>query len=252
MGVSKNVLQEPASAVDHASAWQTRTPVAPTLHTAVLIAVLVAFSVLSSGSQRTFSARHGQITLYISTIIWEWLIVGYIALGLRRRGLRLLDLVAGRWRSLAEVLRDTAVAVGFWFVAWMVLAWLGYALGLANSHATAEAREKLSFMVPRSTSQLALFLGLSATAGFCEEIIFRGYLQRQFAALTRSELVAVLLQAVIFGAGHGYEGRARMLLIAVYGVMFGMLALWRRSLRPGMIAHGMHDAVEGILLRRFF
>lgn len=38
-----------------------------------------------------------------------------------------------------------------------------------------------------------------------------------------------------------------MALIAVYGAMFGFLALWRRSLRPGMMAHAWHDSFEGIL-----
>ncbi len=89
----------------------------------------------------------------------------------------------------------------------------------------------------------------SATAGFCEEIIFRGYLQRQFAALTRSTLAGVLLSAIVFGASHGYEGAARMLLIGIFGLMFGLLAWWRKSLRPGMIAHAWHDALSGAILR---
>ena len=52
---------------------------------------------------------------------------------------------------------------------------------------------------------------LSATAGFCEEIVFRGYLQRQLAAFSKSTLMGVLLSAAIFGVSHGYEGAARML-----------------------------------------
>jgi hypothetical protein len=30
--------------------------------------------------------------------------------------------------------------------------------------------------------------------------------------------------------------------------MFGLLALWRRSLRPRMVTHAWHDSFEGILL----
>ena len=90
---------------------------------------------------------------------------------------------------------------------------------------------------------------MSATAGFCEEIIFRGYLQRQFAAMTNSMLIGVLLSAAVFGASHGYEGVARMVLIGIYGLMFGLLAWWRKSLRPGMIAHAWHDALSGAVLR---
>ena len=94
-----------------------------------------------------------------------------------------------------------------------------------------------------------MWFGVSLTAGFCEEIIFRGYLQRQFAAMSNSMLLGVLLSAVVFGAAHGYEGAARMVLIGIYGLMFGLLAWWRKSLRAGMMAHAWHDALSGTVLR---
>lgn len=88
---------------------------------------------------------------------------------------------------------------------------------------------------------------LTLTAGFCEEVIFRGYLQRQFGALTRSVAGGIVLQGIAFGASHGYQGWKFMLLISVYGTTFGLLAWWRSSLRPGMIAHFVQDAVGGIV-----
>jgi membrane protease YdiL (CAAX protease family) len=38
-----------------------------------------------------------------------------------------------------------------------------------------------------------------------------------------------------------------MVVIAVFGWMFGALALWRRSLLPGMLAHGLQDGVSGAI-----
>lgn len=224
-------------------------PVAPGWHTAVLIIILLGFSYLAASSQRAATAHRGRIVLYASTIVWEWLLLGFVVFGIRRRGLQIRELIQGRWSSPAEFMRDLFISAGFWLIAMFVLAGVGYALGLASANAAAEAKEKLGFIVPQSRFELALFLGLSATAGFCEEVIFRGYLQRQFTALAGSEIAGVVLQALIFGAGHGYEGGARMLLIAVFGVMFGLLAMWRKSLRPGMLAHGPHDGLEGILLK---
>ena len=110
-------------------------------------------------------------------------------------------------------------------------------------------RKQLGFLIPGSKLELAVWFCMSATAGFCEEIIFRGYLQRQFATITNSVLAGVLLSAAAFGAAHGYEGVARMVLIGIYGLMFGLLAWWRKSLRPGMIAHAWHDAFSGAVLR---
>ena len=34
--------------------------------------------------------------------------------------------------------------------------------------------------------------------------------------------------------------------IATFGLMFGLLALWTRSLRPGILAHAGSDIVGGI------
>lgn len=228
---------------------RSRPAVAAVWHTVVLIAVLLALSVLGAHSQHKFSAAHGRMLLYGMTMGWEWLIVGYIYLGIRRRT-SLRDLVGGRWSSIEDVLLDVALGVGFWVVAMLVLAGLAIAMGMAHGSQIAETKQKLNFMVPQNGVELALFLGLSATAGICEEIIFRGYLQRQFAALTHSVAGGLVLQAIVFGAGHGYEGTKRMVLIGVYGALFAVLALARNSVRPGMLAHFLHDATAGIALQK--
>jgi membrane protease YdiL (CAAX protease family) len=89
---------------------------------------------------------------------------------------------------------------------------------------------------------------MSVIAGFVEEIVFRGYFQTQFGILLRNVWLGMFLSAAVFGLSHAYEGRQRMLLIFVYGAMFGTLAILRKSLRPGMMAHAWHDSFEGVLL----
>jgi hypothetical protein len=91
------------------------------------------------------------------------------------------------------------------------------------------------------------------TAGFCEEFIFRGYLLKQFYAITGSDAAAVAIQAVCFGIAHSYQGVKSMVTITVYGALFGILAVYRKSLRPGMIQHAMQDSFAGLglaLLKR--
>ncbi len=41
-----------------------------------------------------------------------------------------------------------------------------------------------------------------------------------------------------------------MITITVYGALFGLLAWWRRSLRPGMIAHAWTDIFSGVISGR--
>ncbi len=39
-----------------------------------------------------------------------------------------------------------------------------------------------------------------------------------------------------------------MVLLAVFGVLFSLLALYRRSLRAGLFAHVWHDLFAGLAL----
>jgi len=44
-------------------------------------------------------------------------------------------------------------------------------------------------------------------------------------------------------------GLTQMVVICVSGILFGLLALWRNSLRPGMLAHAWADIFGGILVK---
>jgi len=63
----------------------------------------------------------------------------------------------------------------------------------------------------------------------------RGYLLRGANDCQRVRVLG--LQAVLFGVSHGYQGLRPCLGITAYGLLFGLLAEWRKSLRPGIIAH---------------
>ena len=193
-------------------------------------------------------ASHGKLLQYLWTMAWEWSLTAFVYLGIRRR-MKLRELISGRWANLEDFLRDLIIAAGFWLAAIAVLGAGATLLHLDQAGKFDALRRQLGFLIPDTTLELLVWCCLSTTAGICEEIIFRGYLQRQFAVITRSTLVGVLLSAVVFGASHGYEGSPRMLLVGVYGLMFGLLAWWRRSLRPGMMAHAWHDAFSGAVLR---
>lgn len=220
---------------------------APLWHTAVVLFVLMGASLGGSRGVHPL-ASHSKLPQYLWTMAWEWGLAGFVYLGIRKR-IKLRQLIGGRWAKPEDILLDLMIAAGFWLAAIAVLGAGAKLLHLDQSGKFDTMRQQLGFLIPGTTLELAVWFCLSATAGICEEIIFRGYLQRQFAALTGSMLAGVLLSAVVFGTAHGYEGGARMLLIAVYGLMFGVLAWWRKSLRPGMIAHAWHDAISGAVLR---
>ncbi len=162
-----------------------------------------------------------------------------IWLALRRRGIPVGALVAGRWQTLGAFFRDLGLAVGFLVVAIPVVGVLASLLGGHTDSALANITPKTGF-------ELLVWVPLAATGGFCEELVFRGYLTRQFGSWTGSRTFAVVLQGVVFGLAHGYYHEI-MVVVMIQGWLLGLLAHWRKSLRPGMLAHGLQDLIGGMV-----
>jgi len=232
----------PPAAVPEKPAYELLTSPAITF---AFLAVLLAVSFSGSGAQHRLS-RSGRSTLYLITIGWEWLMTGTIFLLVRKNGRKIRDVIGGRWDTVEDFLLDIGIAVGFWIVSSMVLVGVAVLMGMNNPANMEKARSATSFLMPQSTLELALWPVLTCTAGFCEEIIFRGYLLKQFAAMTRSAWLGMAISSVIFGLSHGYQGAKLMFVITIYGMMFAMLAYFRKSTRPGMMAHAWQDTFAGL------
>ncbi|HEY1925645.1 MAG TPA: CPBP family intramembrane glutamic endopeptidase [Candidatus Acidoferrum sp.] len=220
-------------------------PVAGVLHTCALVAILLGGSGLmyfTSGQLRVVD-HPNRIALYLTTMIWEWILTAYVLVGVRRHGTSLEEVTGAKWKSVLEFARDVGIAVAFWFAALMVLGATAIALHFKGS------KESVGFLAPEGWAQISLWILVCVTAGFCEETIFRGYLQKQFISWTGNAASGVVLSAAVFGACHAYQGVKAAVVISVYGLLFGILAQWRKSLRPGMMTHALHDTVSGIAVR---
>jgi membrane protease YdiL (CAAX protease family) len=114
---------------------------------------------------------------------------------------------------------------------------------LIHSNQTA----RVDFLLPHTGAERVIWILLSITAGICEEGVFRGYLQRQFLALTQSAPVAIVLSALAFGGAHAYQGWKMAAMIGLLGAMLGGLAQWRGTVRTGMIAHAWQDTFAGLI-----
>lgn len=192
-----------------------------------------------------FAKTHEQVARWIVTAFEQWTMVGIIWLGLRLRGTRLRDVIGGRWSTWNDFLRDLGVGTAFMFVS----AGLWGALVLLLKPTMTEAHTA-QFAAPQGVVGWVAGPLFALSVGICEEIHYRGYLQRQLGAITGSAIVAVLVQGVIFGYVHGYQGPKFQVLNGVAGILFGLLAHWRRSLRPGIISHFLNGvfSVVGLML----
>jgi CAAX protease family protein len=212
------------------------------IHTILVLAALSGWTIGHKifADQVSATANPNRVRFYVITLLFEWLLFILVLAGVRRNGASVLIVLGEHWHSARQVLRDIGIAAGFWIVAAMLLWIFGWLLRIA-------ALGRNVSMLPHRGIELVLWIALSVTAGICEETIFRGYLQRQFMALTKSAPAGILLSAAAFGAAHAYQGFRMAILICLYGAMFGILAYWRGSVRPGMIAHAWNDSLNGVL-----
>ena len=225
---------------------QSRKLLAPVWHTVVLILFVFATSFFQSRRMGHIENYHvtNRLALYSFSICFELSLLAYVwFLGIRATGTKFKEVIGGRWASARDVWRDIGIACLFWIVVVIFLVLSAHILGK-----NPDMNRVFQIIMPRGLLELGVWVLLSISAGFCEEFVFRGYLQKQFFALTGSDAAAIAVQAIVFGAAHQYQGNKGMITITIYGALFGVLATMRKSLRPGMIQHVMQDSSAGILL----
>ena len=216
-------------------------------HTLILCSVLLALAAAGlmmparQGGGGT-PAPSGGAPLYLGLIAAEWGLFLYVRAGLRGRGTPVRSLISTRPltpRNIAiDLLLGAAVLVLFG-AEWL----LARAFGAGN-------QAGVQPLLVRRAEEIPLWILLSLSAGFVEELVFRGYLQRQLGALLGSPWLGLAAQALLFGISHGYQGGVQMLKISLLGLLFGFAALLRRSLVPGMAAHAAADMIGGLAALR--
>ena len=219
----------------------TKALVAPWWHTALVLLPFLLGSALSA-HQHTLEhvnlpGMSARLSGYLTVMVEEWIAVLLVWLQSRRGGLSIRELVSGGWPNSIGFLKDLGLAIGFLVIAVPCVSLMARFLGTGAG--------QISY-IPRTALEAVIWVPLAATAGFAEELIFRGYLTKQLQAWTNSVVLAIVIQGLLFGLAHGYYSRS-MVAVAVYGCLLGLLARWRKSLRPGMLAHGLQDAILGLL-----
>ena len=207
----------------------------------VVIAGLNAYRAAIYANRARAGLGTSRSHMYLRTIAFECAFLAVVALGLWLRGSSLQAIFGERWRSMAQMLRDLGIGVALWFVAIIVVSVLSSHSGPADG--------TIAFLLPQTPAEMTLWVMVSVVAGISEEAIYRGYLQKQFTALMQSVPAGVLISAAIFGGVHAYQGCSRALVIATSAILFGAVAHWRGTVRPGMFAHGLQDAIAPVLMK---
>src|ERR1041385_2278110 len=168
-------------------------PIASTGHFVFMLLIQAALTAYGfylqhrpEGGGSVLPQNRNVLPLYFSIMALEWGWVASVRGAVRNRGLTLWDVVGGRWRSWKDAFIDVAISIPFLAV-WAGSAWLLHRILGPDS------AKSVGIMLPRGWLEAGLWIAVSVSAGICEEIIFRGYFQKQLAAYTRSAAVAVVL-----------------------------------------------------------
>lgn len=213
-------------------------------HTAALITLILGVAVVGTLLSRLSNLpappldRSRIAGSYVPSIVVQWSLLVYVCRVGRTRN-ALPSLLGARSWTPREVGIDLLLAsAGSLLIQACELVgakWLGAVddLGLAA-------------ILPRSWPERLAWIVVAVSAGFCEEVVYRGYLQTQLTAFTRRASMAIVLQACLFGIAHAEQGLGTIIRVAFYGLGFGVLAWWRKGLVPGIVCHVWIDLHSGL------
>jgi membrane protease YdiL (CAAX protease family) len=175
--------------------------------------------------------------LFSAFLSWSpVLLIGYLLVrsGEGRRGIGL-----GRFDGRA----DGLVGLGLWiasFVLVLILAWIFSPFG----------QREVDFL----PNELPLWfrwidaLVIAVTAGVTEEVVVRGYAQTRLEQLRVPTAVVLVLPTALWGVLHLYEGAGAALTIFCLGMLYAWYFYKTRRLWPIIIAHGLFDLTQLVLL----
>ncbi|MFH1372772.1 MAG: type II CAAX endopeptidase family protein [bacterium] len=204
----------------------------------VLLILYPALSVLSAEDPATlFGNMSNQMlmVMLVSTIILQWCLFLLIYLTCLREQTGLIGLGLRRFTP-----RDIAWGVSLLLVAFLILAFLSWLLGLLGLPLPGE----ISMLIPTDTVGRVIWVAVSISAGVCEEVAFRGYLMTRLRLIGKfkSWTVPVIVSSVAFGACHySYQGLPGLILITVYGLLLALLFVRTGRLWPCIVAHFFQD-----------
>jgi membrane protease YdiL (CAAX protease family) len=178
----------------------------------------------------------------VATILRDLALVGLILFFLWRNG----EAVAQIGWTLRNAWRDIGLGIVLFVPVFFGANFLDRLLQAVGF--SAPATPQPSFLTARDPLQFVLAFALVVVVAVAEETIFRGYLILRFQAITSSATVAVVLSAVVFSLGHGYEGTSGVITVGTMGAVFAAIYLWRKSLVAPITMHFLQDFLGIILL----
>jgi membrane protease YdiL (CAAX protease family) len=184
-----------------------------------------------------------RVSLYLSTILFQWVAVGIAGWRAWVHGYTRPELGLSTGPNLLRTI--IAGIVGTVLLAslhWMNFRRMGRLLDKLPPRVQAMATR----ILPQSATERLPFSALAITAGCCEEFLYRGFAMAAFARAGFPIWASVVVSSVLFGAAHLYQGRGGLIGTGILGLLFGAFRAYTGSLLPVAAWHAAVDIVAGI------
>jgi membrane protease YdiL (CAAX protease family) len=188
-----------------------------------------------------------KITLYATTIAFQWVLTLVVAWRAIARGLTPKELGLSPLQLSKVLFPSLLGAVILGGLHWLNLRRIGKMEGPLPELMKNIANRVL----PKNFVEFLPYFALAVTAGICEEFLYRGF---ALAAMTKVGLptwLVVLLTSLLFGLAHTYQGKSGVAGTSLLGVVFGTFRVLTESLVPVTIWHAAVDIMAGIAGQRY-
>ncbi|MGH9733492.1 MAG: CPBP family intramembrane glutamic endopeptidase [Candidatus Acidiferrales bacterium] len=182
-----------------------------------------------------------RLTLYTSTIAFQWLIVAFIIWRAAVHGVRpdQFGLVIRNGALTASV----AICLALVILANQVFSIRKLA---SNPHEIKGMIVEMALKIfPQGVIERLAFVALVITVAICEEFIYRGFIQGLFQSVGGSVVAGIVGSALLFAAAHVYQGRRGLVSTFVVGALFATVRWWSGNLLPSICAHFVADLAAG-------
>jgi uncharacterized protein len=194
--------------------------------------------------QMPSTTKLDRLSLYASTLAFQWIAAGVIL-----------------WRTNAHQIRPSELGMAIpnvplalsATIALAALILLNQMMGLrrlvSQPAKTQGVLPQLALkLFPQDAVERLAFFALVTTVALCEELIYRGFVQRVFQDWSRNSVVAAVIgSAVFFSLAHLYQGRRGLISTLTVGLVFSIVRAWTASLLPCFVAHFVADITVGML-----
>lgn len=184
-----------------------------------------------------------RVKAYVEAMFWLWLMTSF---------------ALGSWfyqqRSAEELGLELNLNLPLVLAMLLVFVVTGMlTLQAKKTYASAQQQELLKHkienvkeLLPRTQVEFKVFIGVSLTAGVCEEILYRGYLL-WFLQQQGNDVLAVLMASILFGLAHSYQGIKGGLQTTAMGLLLCLLYIFSGSLWPCILLHFIYDMYAGYM-----